>query len=327
MKNKIIKYFNVFIIVTHFSCSFFNDSIVEIPQEKSKIAVFAEIFNDEELPQTVILSRTRNLNEKIFWALNKGDTIFNLQGGYSINYIEFDSVVGAKIKLTSDNLDVGTFNQTDPFYKAVYETNIKGLKVGNACKLQVSAPNFDTIFAEQTVPKSVKLYKAYFKRNSFKTLKTGTVSELFLEFDNNPTLINYYAIDIYIKKSFKGDYYYFKPKLIKLDPNADTPEFLSSKNFSTQRYTWRIGVDLDSDFINNPGGDPNKPIPSDIVNVGLRFRSTSKDFNEYAKYRETINNATDNIFGEPITPFSNIKNGYGVFIVSGKPDTLSVSIR
>jgi Domain of unknown function (DUF4249) len=328
MKKNIVRYIALALLFHLVACSFFGTEIIEIPPQKPQIAIFAEIFNDKELNQSIILSRTRNLNEKIFWNVNKGDTIYFPQSsGYFINYIEFDSVLGARIKLTSNNLDVANFKQNDPFYKSFYESNIAALQEGSKCTLQVSAPNFDTIFGEQFVPKSAKLMNAKFTRNSFKSFKTGTLSELSLEFENHPNSVNYYAIDIYIKKTNRNDYYYFKPKLIKIDPNADTPEFLNSKNFNSKRYIWRIGIDLDGDFINNPNGDPNKPIPIDIVNIGIRFRSTNKDFNEYSKYRETVNNATDNLFGEPITPFSNIKNGVGIFIVSGKPDTMSVSIR
>jgi Domain of unknown function (DUF4249) len=326
MKKILIKYFNILMVFNLFSCSFFGEDIVEIPPQKSRIAMFAELFNDEESPQAVILSRTRNINETIFWSTAKGDTIFT-QFGFGINTIDFDSVSGAKIKLTSNNKTVGTFVQTDPFYKSFYESKIERLEAGDNCKLQVSAPNFDTVFAEQTVPKSIKLVKAYFKRNSFKSPQTGTVSELFIEFDNDPATINYYAADIYIRKTNRNDYLYVEPKLIKLDINATTPKFLSSKNFNTKRYVWRIGIDLDNDYNLTIDGILNKPIPKEIINLVVRFRSTSKDFNEYAKNLEAVKSARDNLFGEPITPFTNIKNGYGVFIVSGKADTVSVSLR
>ncbi len=328
MKKILIKYLCVLVISNLFSCSFLGEDIVEIPPQKSRIAMFAELFNDEESPQIVILSRTRNLNETIVWDTRKGDSVANLPGGsYYINPIDFDSVAGAKIKLTSNNKDVATFIQPDPFFKGIYESKMDRLEAGVSCKFQVSASNFDTVFAEQVVPKSVKLVNAYFKRNSFKSLQTGTVSELFLEFDNDPTTINYYVVDIAVKATSKNDYFYFVPKLIKLDPNADTPTFLSSKNFNIKRYIWRVGIDLNNDFAVYPDGDPSKPLPKEIINLGVRFRSTSKDFNEYAKNLEAVKSAKDNIFGEPITPFTNIKNGYGVFIISGKADTMSVSLR
>ncbi len=327
MKKILAKYLNFFVVCNLFSCSFLGEDTVNIPPQKSRIAIFAELFNDEELDQLVILSRTRNLNEPIVWSTAKGDTIFNQNGGYTINFIDFDSVLGAKIKLTSDNKDVAIFVQVDPFYKSVYGSKIERLETGSNCKLQVSAPDFDTVFAEQIVPKSVKLVKAYFKRNSFKSLQTGTLSELFLEFDNDPSAINYYAADVFVRQTNRSDYYYTEAKLIKLDQNADTPKFLSSKNFNTKRYVWRIGIDIDNDYNLAIDGIRNKPIPNNIINLAVRFRSTSKDFNEYAKNLEAVKSAKDNLFGEPITPFTNIKNGYGVFIVSGKADTMSVSLR
>ena len=211
--------------------------------------MFAELFNDEESPQLVILSRTRNLNETIVWDTRKGDSVANLPGGsYYINPIDFDSVAGAKIKLTSNSKGVATFIQPDSFFKGIYESKIERLEAGASCKFQVSAPNFDTVFAEQTVPKSVKLFRAYFKRNSFKSPQTGTLSELFLEFDNDPATVNYYVADIYIRVANRNDYYYIEPKLIKLDVNTNSTKFLSSENFSTKRYIWRIGIDLDNDF-------------------------------------------------------------------------------
>jgi hypothetical protein len=328
MKKILIKYVGVLIVFNLFSCSFLGEDIVEIPPQKSRIAMFAELFNDEADPQLVILSRTRNLNQTIFWDSKKGDSVISIPGGsLYINPIDFDSVAGAKIKLTSNGRDVATFTQPDLAFKGIFGSKIERLEAGANCKIQIAAPNFDTVFAEQTVPKSVKLAKAYFKRNSFKSLQTGMISELFLEFDNDPATVNYYVADFFLKLADRNDFYYIEPRLIKLDLNASTTTFLSSENFNTKRYVWRIGIDLDNDFRIYAAGGSREAIPKNVINLVVKFRSTSKDFSEYAKNLEAVKNAKDNIFGEPITPFSNIKNGYGVFIVSGKADTISVSLR
>jgi Domain of unknown function (DUF4249) len=328
MKKISIKYLSVLIVFNLFSCSFLGEEIIEIPPQKSRIAMFAELFNDEESPQLVILSRTRNLNETIFWDAKKGDSIRTTSAGsFYINSIDFDSVAGSKIKLTSNGRNVATFIQTDLAFKGIFESKIERLEAGANCKMQISAPNFDTVFAEQTVPKSVKLAKAYFKRNSFKSPQTGTLSELYLEFDNDAATSNYYVADVFVKLTDGNDFYYIEPRLIKLDVNASATKFLSSENFNTKRYVWRIGIDLDNDFRIYATGGSREAIPKNVINLVVKFRSTSKDFNEYAKNLEAVKSAKDNLFGEPITPFTNIKNGYGVFIVSGKADTVSVSLR
>ena len=326
MKNNKAKYVIAIMLLNLLSCSFLNTEVVEISPQKSKIAVFCEILNDEKWTQTIVLSRTRNIGQTFSWDFGGGDTLFVGGNGAIINTcfianrcLEFDTVRGAKIKLLSNNIQVANFIQTDPYFKAFYSADSVRLKDGNKCQLQVSAPDFDTIFSEQSVPKTVKLVSAKFRRNSFQAPKSGLLNELVLEFDNDPSITNYYAVDIYIKKLTQNDYFYQRPNLVKIDPNSDTPQFISSKNFKANRYTWRIGVDL--------GIEASKPIPNDFLNMTIMFRSTSKDFNEYAKNLEVTKNAGDNLFGEPITPYTNIKNGYGVFVVSGKPDTLSIPIR
>lgn len=323
MKNNSIKYVNIIVILSLFSCGFFNEEIIEVSPQKSKIVIFAEIVSDSQWSQAIVLSRTRNLNQKFDFDFTYGDTIFVRPNGTAVlntfPIILLDTVKGAKIKLSSQNMEVANFKQTDPFAKSFYEISNLNLREGELCKLQISAPDFDTVFAEQYVPESAKLSKVLFTRNSYQSIQSGTLSELILEFNNNTSTMNYYTVDIYIKKKEKGDFIYVRPNIIKIDPNADTPLFLNSNNFKGNRYAWRIGVDL--------GIETNKSIPTDFVDLLVVFRSTSKDYNEYAKNLEATKNANNNLFSEPITPFSNIKNGYGVFIVSGKPDTISVPIR
>jgi Domain of unknown function (DUF4249) len=239
---------------------------------------------------------------------------------YNYFPVLLDTVKGAKIKLLSDNKEVANFQQTDPYLKSFYKISNLNLGTSTFCKLQISAPDYDTIYAEQPIPKSIKLEKASFQRNSYQSQKNGILSEIILDFDNNLKEINYYTVDIYIKKKEQAGYSFIRPNTIKIDPNSDTPQFISSKNFISSRYTWRIGVDLGLENIYSP-------IPDNYVNLLVIFRSTGRDYNEYAKNLEATKNANDNLFGEPITPFTNIKNGVGIFVVSGKPDTMSVSLR
>jgi Domain of unknown function (DUF4249) len=325
MKKNIVKYIALTSLLNFVSCGSFNGDIVKIEPQKSQIVVFAEVFNDEKWNQAIVLSRTRNFNQVFDFDFTYGDTVY-VRPDSSVIYNNFfpplllDTVKGAKIKLFSDSKVAADFTQTDPFLKSFYRISNLNLGTGSLCKLQISAPDFDTIFAEQSIPKSVKLLKASFIRNSYQSQKNGILSEVILDFDNDPSIINYYTVDIYIKKYGQAGFSYIKPNTIKIDLNADTPQFLSSKNFNSNRYSWRIGVDLGLEKI-------NYPIPNDYVDMLIIFRSTSRDYIEYAKNLEATKNAGDNLFGEPITPYSNIKNGFGVFVVSGKPDSISLSIR
>ena len=271
------------LLINFVSCSFFNTEVIEIEPQKSKIVVFCEIFNDESWFQTVVLSRTRNIGQAFRWDFDLDDTIGVGPNGAILNNgsIRFDTVNGAKIKLISDGMELTKFKQLDKFIKSFYSADSILLKEGSKCQLSVSSPDFDTIFSEQIVPKTVKLVSAKFKKNGFQSLKSGVLNLLELEFSNDPTTLNYYTVDVYSKILTSNDYYFQKTKTIKIDPNADTPEFISSKNFKASRYVWQIGVDFQDAF-----GDQT---PKYVQNIAIKFRSTSKEFTEYAKNREVIN--------------------------------------
>jgi Domain of unknown function (DUF4249) len=323
-----MKFINLILLIFLInSCDFTNYETIEIEPQKSQIVTFCEIYNDPNWDnQLVILSRTRNLNNTFKWDFGAGDTIFKSPDTIILNNcnilpdcINFDTVKGAKLQLWSNQKKIIDFKQIDPFFKNVYSKDSIKLKENEKYQLIISAPDFDTVTSEQQVPKTVKLINARFSRNSYQSPKNGTLNELVLQFDNDLSTENYYAVDVSLRKKTPNDVLYVKTNLIKIDANATTAGLLSSRNFNQKLYEWHIGIDL--------GIEADKPIPQDFINLKIKFRSTGKAFNEYSKNLEAANNAKDNLFGEPITPFSNMKGGFGVFIISGAPDTLTVSIR
>jgi hypothetical protein len=321
---KIIYFFLILFIS---SCDFSNYETIELEQKKSQIVTFCEIYNDPKWDnQLVILSRTRNVNNTFKWDFASGDTIFKsidtiIRNNCNIlpDCINFDTVKGAKLQLWENENRIVDFQQIDPFLKNVYSTNNIGIRENKVYQLKISAPDFDAVTSEQRVPKTVKLLSARFSRNSYQSTNNGTLNELILQFENDLSTENYYAVDVSLRKKSNKTIDFAKVKLIKIDPNATTARIIGSKNFNQKRYEWRIGVDLEL--------NPNSSIPPDFVDLKIKFRSTSKAFNDYITNVEAPVIVKDNIFAEPITPFTNIKNGFGVFVISGAPDTLTIPIR
>ncbi len=323
MKQKFVTVITASVVVFFMQCYKF-DEIVQIPSQPKKLVLFSEMFAGEDGFQYAIISRTRDLNQKIVWDFKQNDIIFKNKDTVvrnNVDFLEFDTVRGAKVVFQKNGEQERVFNQEDPFLKVFYtDYNLK-LKGGDVCTLKVSAPGYETISAVQKVPNTVKLLSAKFVRNGYTSQNTGTLSVIELTFQDPPGEENFYYFDTaeLIKKDNLNQGTRFRGELfVKIDPNATTRRFINDRLFDGKLYKWRIGVSFQT---------ANQELPDEYEGYIIRFRSTVRDYEKYNQIIEARAASADNPFSEPITPFSNVSNGLGLFVVSGQADTVSVKFK
>jgi len=318
-----------------------------IPSQKSKIVAYCEVTRDTLPTQWAIISRTTNLGA-IIWDFKKGDTLiypfdttfYFINHGDTVGHVtqqypaivndgtnDYDYVKGAKAelfeavghKLYAEFYPSGfLYGQSTPYKNFMWADSISP-EEGKAYTLQISAPGYDTITSTQTAPRNVFLDRARFIKNGYSSATTGTLDVVELTFQD-PSLgqANYYAANVFVHTNvlFNGSLIpsLQQASLTKIDPNATNERVISDMNFVGQQYVWRIGINL---FGQDTG----------IVDLHVQFQSTTKDYNTYVQAQDAAQKASGDPFAEPITPFTNFKNGLGLFVITGKLDSLAIPIR
>jgi hypothetical protein len=335
--------FTFFTTVICFSCGFEGKKEYEIAPQKKKLSLWAEFLDDYDI-QFATVASSQNLGKTITWTHNVGDTIgerFDIVKGkivprlFDVNDRDgflFDTVAGAKVRLYEDNKLFIDFKPQFPydlrgsFNASLFPNNFK-FQPNKEYKLVVSAPGYDTLVARQKAVKSAKLRGFSYQRESAVLPNVvGSLSEFFLEIDDDPNEENYYAVDILrrgIDTTFIGSTpVYIEEKytplpLFKTDINATTAKVISDRNFNGQRYKWRVGT-----YSYACDGCSKTTVQTIVV----LFRSVSKDYNNYQRQIDILNAANDNPFAEPFKLTTNTEGGYGYFLISGTPDTITRTI-
>ena len=126
---------------------------------------------------------------------------------------------------------------------------------------------------------------------------------MVIEFDDPPNVENDYEIAItrldssYLESSVFGK---------QVDPNSIGFTLLSDKNFNGKTYQWKVGVDaLSADSTYYRG-------------LYVYFVAANRDYEAFVRTNRLLREAQSNPFIEPFQPFSNVKNGYGFFMVFGQ---------
>lgn len=336
-------YLVFFMTIIGLSCQFEGKTTYDIQPQKKKLSIWAELIDDYDI-QFVTVTSSQNLGKTITWTHNVGDTIgqrFDIIKGklvprlFDVNDRDgflFDTVAGAKVSLYEDGQLFANFQPQFPydlrgsFSASFFSKNFK-FQPNKQYKLVVSAPGFDTLVAQQKAVKSAKLKGFSYQRESAVLPNVvGSLSEFFLEIDDDPNEENYYAVDILsrgIDTTFiAGRPIYVEEKyaplpLFKTDINATTAKVIGDRNFNGQRYKWRVGT-----YSYACDGCPKNFIQTIVV----LFRSVSKDYNNYQRQIDILNAANDNPFAEPFKLTTNTEGGYGYFLISGTPDTITRTI-
>lgn len=177
-------------------------------------------------------------------------------------------------------------------------------------RLEASTPGLGSVYAEQRMPRLVEI-------ESVKVEKEGAVSgegekadEIKIQFTDPAGEDNYYAVrvDFLTKISFQpGDtveyvYPLFTSTLDQIvQQGREYDHLFSGQSFDGNRYTLSLYAEYGIDF-----DDPN-------ARVKVYLFSLSREAYLYDLSLKQYSDTADNPFAEPVTVFSNIEGGYGIF--------------
>ena len=321
MKNTIyiLGYFATIILLND-ACDFQSEQVIPSEKSPSKIVVLADLPIGVQATSFMYITRTRSVGDNIVWDFNNGDKVRLPDSSFFVNKgnFFFDTVKQCKIEIFENNKQFDTYYTLNKFGEGdlVYERTNYSLpyKKNTEYKLMVTAPGFDTVSSTQTVPTVANIISVKFKRNSYQSAKDGILSELLIEFDDEPNEKNVYTIDITKLVKTKDQIIKFKEikrlKTFKIDSKALNEKLINDKFFDGKRYTWRVGVDIDFPM--------DKPTPKDSIAIGVYLNTVSPNYEKYIVNKEAKEASLNNPFAEPISPYSNLKGGLGYFIFSAR---------
>ena len=141
----------VLIVLSNLACGFKTIENFDIEPQKSKLVVFCELFNDSTSSQSLVISRTRNVNQPFKWDITYGDTLYSngrnaVISCYNGPCIELDTVSGGQVKLQSISNPNNVFRK-DPILKFLFTNDHLRFNVGEQYTLRITAPDFDPIEA------------------------------------------------------------------------------------------------------------------------------------------------------------------------------------
>lgn len=259
------------------------------------------------------------------------------------SYLQSDSVISvylSKIHKHSDttssfvnSADVGLYDENNIFLEKLI--NIEGglyisqntiVEQGKKYKIETKYNN-ETVFASDIVPELIEIEKLEYTGNSIYNEEFHESFEIEISFIDNPNLDNYYEIVPYLKQTDTINFYYSGEKEIfhHWYLQSNDPIFLNEDYDNNGIYDAIVFSDKDFSgniqkikFYYNFITIINSSETYHISHVlKLELRAISKSYYLYKKslMKHLNNQYSDFWYGtaNPISLYSNIQNGYGIF--------------
>lgn len=172
-------------------------------------------------------------------------------------------------------------------------------------RLEVSAPNFKTIQATQTMPRPISILAGKYTPDGTFSSEGDKVDAVEIEFQDPAGEENYYAFSGFQSIAyFNGQdtsYYDSEIYLESNDPliNFGTGQLLLLSDAAFNGNTYKA---LLYSYNERPEGV-----------IKIQLLSLSRDAYLYHRSLSNYYDAQDNPFAEPVTVHQNIENGYGIF--------------
>ncbi|MBI1225322.1 MAG: DUF4249 family protein [Bacteroidetes bacterium] len=259
---------------------------VDLPEHKPLLSISAELSNLDS-SRTIIVGRTWPTTERP----------------------NNPAVTDAVVKIYKNGSLFWNYNPSPP--NEFYYTQDAGiLEAGTTYRLEVSAPGFEPVFSEQTMPSLVTITKANLKMDGVITPDGDKATELTIEFDDPTGEGDYYGIrsfshwlyfDSINMDTFEGDFDLsldtFDP-LLEYGPNGLL--LISDKSFDGKK------VKLKTFFYGYYPAEEGYDIVVHLVHI---TREQYLYTLSLVQYQDTH----DNPFAEPVNVLSNIEGGVGHF--------------
>ena len=184
------------------------------------------------------------------------------------------------------------------------------LQTGESYSLRVAAPGFATIEATDAIPRPVPTavvsYLTHTSDRSESRIK-GDMS-IKLEIQDPPGETNYYQIRMFAffrSEQYEGSFSTQDPSIIA-DNAADEPfneSFYTAPFFKDTLFDGQThAIELSGNY-NAPGR----------TRLRVQVLHVSETYYEHLRSAKSHESTLDNPFAEPVSVYSNVENGYGIF--------------
>lgn len=224
--------------------------------------------------------------------------------------ISFETVKNGTV--TIENLTTNQVIQLTHQENGIYTANTFLPKQEQKYQLFAEAPDFLPITATSAIPKAFSVQFLKSKKSFFKK----EPNYLFdLSIKDNEEEINFYLIEVQYLIENQSQRILEHASVFSFDSNSSNESivadhskfkrsFLIDENFNGQNYTTQIGAT--SFILENIS-------PEDHLKAILSIKSITEDGYLYFKSLEGFENLDAGLFSEPLSVYSKIENGFGIF--------------
>ena len=247
---------------------------------------------------------------------------------------EINSISDANVLLYENNIFLDSmrvdFNNQDfinifedgPFWaadenKPIYYYSYDALpQFGSTYSVEISHPNFETVYAQTKVPNQIQLAELEIVDNSDQSEDYS--STLNLSFFDDPNTNNYYRINLYRNTQYEDESGEIVRKEYPLELFSNDPSFSQGIPFDGYSFSGRrvfFSDDLFNGIQKEISFDFDYKIDYETKDtILLQLTSFSEEaFNYYNSMENNNDRFFSDIGTEPVPIFSNVENGAGVF--------------
>jgi hypothetical protein len=251
---------------------------------------------------------------------------------------QINPITEASVKLFRGEENMATFdNEGDGWYSV----NREYLIPGNNYRLEVESERYPKATSEFTIPilpeidriDTTKIREIDISYSNMPTTK----GKLTLHFRDNPATEDYYVVSLrkqspqYIYDNnyqiIDTTYYYtysyitskspylelaYEPLTGYIKPVPDNSWLMKRLLFSDELFNGSDDVSFDIEFRPEYYGNINVNDSTIKDSIEVFFSSVDKNLYQYAKTKAEMNSSEGNPLAEPVTPFSNVTDGYGL---------------
>jgi len=258
---------------------------------------------DVTQPKIVVNSLFQSDN---FWEVHVSSSLSVIDTG-SLSNIENASVL---ILDNQNNLVEVLSHDSLGFYKG---TTIP--QAGQQYKIEVSAPGYVSINAEDQLPESINISNV---DTSSSSIGDNERMDISITFTDPINFSNYYRLEIEIGLIYEDDfgtmeYFEFPASMILEDPVFEnygggpvTQGLFVDNSFNGEEKTIEIQID-------NIIKEFDKADELEIDHIRLYLYNITEPTYLFSKSYQVYGNANGNPFAQPVQVFSNVTNGFGIF--------------
>ena len=270
----------------------------------SLIIISIFIFGCEKVLETENEASDPKLSVSSFFQPDTTFTIYVANGRSVFDMEELSPIENATIKIFEDEQLFETLtNGTSGFY-----TSTSNAKRGKNYRIEVSAPNYETVIAEDKVYDPVSIL-------SMDTMAVKGEQDMYnlevtIHFNDFPNEDNYYGVEVYLLEDsmFSESY----------------PTYFNSNNLSFDNiesdfdgYTPSVEFGLLSDRLVKSTGSVKLTLDRYNVDnahkITVRLYTIGEAFYHHRISREKYLWTNGDPFAQPVQVFSNVENGFGIF--------------